>query len=135
MNLQKIQLNGLQVVKHGKEVKFIFNSSLKLILVFFRKCSKKLLSFFFFNFYSLFNKKTTTNFKSFFEFFFQIFRFFYFEYFFFLIFLGIAGEPHNEAHGGYAYCGYAALVILKSTHLIDNKAFLVPKIKKKNHFI
>jgi len=37
---------------------------------------------------------------------------------------GIGGEPGNEAHGGYAFCGLAALVILNATHLIDQRAFM-----------
>jgi len=37
---------------------------------------------------------------------------------------GIGGEPDNEAHGGYAFCGLAGLVLLNATHLIDKKAFL-----------
>eukprot|EP01121_Diplochlamys_sp_Union-15-3_P002136 TRINITY_DN11856_c0_g1_i1.p1 TRINITY_DN11856_c0_g1~~TRINITY_DN11856_c0_g1_i1.p1 ORF type:complete len:352 (-),score=62.13 TRINITY_DN11856_c0_g1_i1:9-1064(-) len=37
---------------------------------------------------------------------------------------GIGGEPFNEAHGGYAYCGLAALSILGKQHLIDVNHFL-----------
>lgn len=37
---------------------------------------------------------------------------------------GIGGEPGNEAHGGYAFCGLAALVILQRTDLIDLDAML-----------
>jgi len=38
---------------------------------------------------------------------------------------GMGGEPNNEAHGGYAFCGLAALVILERTELIDIDRFLV----------
>eukprot|EP01125_Pyxidicula_operculata_P021345 TRINITY_DN8172_c0_g1_i1.p1 TRINITY_DN8172_c0_g1~~TRINITY_DN8172_c0_g1_i1.p1 ORF type:complete len:396 (-),score=28.42 TRINITY_DN8172_c0_g1_i1:25-1212(-) len=37
---------------------------------------------------------------------------------------GMGGEPFNEAHGGYSFCGLAALIILEKTHLIDIKMFL-----------
>ncbi|CAG9764707.1 unnamed protein product [Ceutorhynchus assimilis] len=37
---------------------------------------------------------------------------------------GFAGCPGMEAHGGYAFCGLAALVILNKGHLCDNKALL-----------
>jgi protein farnesyltransferase subunit beta len=36
---------------------------------------------------------------------------------------GIGGEPGNESHGGYAYCGIAALVLLNRPDAIDLKAF------------
>jgi protein farnesyltransferase subunit beta len=32
---------------------------------------------------------------------------------------GIGGEPGNEPHGGYSFCGLAAAAILDSTHLLD----------------
>jgi protein farnesyltransferase subunit beta len=32
---------------------------------------------------------------------------------------GLGGEPGNEAHGGYAFCGLAAMVIMKQTHLLN----------------
>lgn len=37
---------------------------------------------------------------------------------------GFSGEPGLEAHGGYTFCGYAALVLLGKHHLIDNKRLL-----------
>uniref|UniRef100_A0AAR5QH13 Protein farnesyltransferase subunit beta n=1 Tax=Dendroctonus ponderosae TaxID=77166 RepID=A0AAR5QH13_DENPD len=37
---------------------------------------------------------------------------------------GFAGGPGLEAHGGYAFCGLAALVILNKGHLCDNRALL-----------
>jgi prenyltransferase beta subunit len=32
---------------------------------------------------------------------------------------GMGGEPGNEAHGGYAFCAFAALVILDEVHKVD----------------
>jgi protein farnesyltransferase subunit beta len=32
---------------------------------------------------------------------------------------GLGGEPGNEAHGGYTYCGLAALCILNRTGALD----------------
>ncbi|XP_076268992.1 farnesyl transferase beta subunit isoform X2 [Rhynchophorus ferrugineus] len=37
---------------------------------------------------------------------------------------GFAGCPGLEAHGGYAFCGLAALVILNKGHMCDNQALL-----------
>nr|XP_023014805.1 protein farnesyltransferase subunit beta [Leptinotarsa decemlineata] len=37
---------------------------------------------------------------------------------------GFSGCPGMEAHGGYAFCGLAALVILNKGHLIDEQALL-----------
>lgn len=37
---------------------------------------------------------------------------------------GFSGEPGLEAHGGYTFCGYAALVLLGKQDLIDNKRLL-----------
>ncbi|XP_066279849.1 protein farnesyltransferase subunit beta-like [Branchiostoma lanceolatum] len=37
---------------------------------------------------------------------------------------GIAGVPEMEAHGGYTFCGYAALVMLGRERLIDTKSLL-----------
>ena len=37
---------------------------------------------------------------------------------------GFAGEPGLEAHGGYTFCGYAALVLLGKEGLIDNRRLL-----------
>ncbi|XP_068110143.1 protein farnesyltransferase subunit beta [Hyperolius riggenbachi] len=37
---------------------------------------------------------------------------------------GIGGVPGMEAHGGYTFCGLAALVILKRVHLLDLKSLL-----------
>lgn len=38
---------------------------------------------------------------------------------------GFAGYPGLEAHGGYTFCGAAALMLLNSLHLCDLKALLV----------
>lgn len=38
---------------------------------------------------------------------------------------GFSGYPGMEAHGGYAFCGLAALVLLNKDHLCDIQAFLV----------
>lgn len=38
---------------------------------------------------------------------------------------GLGGEPGNEAHGGYAFCGIATLAILNSEDSIDFPAFIV----------
>lgn len=38
---------------------------------------------------------------------------------------GFSGYPGLEAHGGYAFCGLAALFLLQKTHLCDLKALLV----------
>nr|AZK16212.1 farnesyltransferase beta subunit [Catharanthus roseus] len=32
---------------------------------------------------------------------------------------GIAGEPGSEAHGGYAFCGLAALILIDEVHRLD----------------
>ncbi|XP_050510298.1 protein farnesyltransferase subunit beta isoform X2 [Diabrotica virgifera virgifera] len=37
---------------------------------------------------------------------------------------GFSGCPGMEAHGGYAFCGLAALVILNKGHLVDERALL-----------
>ncbi|XP_028596132.2 protein farnesyltransferase subunit beta isoform X2 [Podarcis muralis] len=37
---------------------------------------------------------------------------------------GIGGVPGMEAHGGYTFCGLAALVILKSEHVLNLKSLL-----------
>ena len=37
---------------------------------------------------------------------------------------GFGGEPFNEAHGGYTFCGLASLCILKQTNLINMKRLL-----------
>ncbi|CAG9860695.1 unnamed protein product [Phyllotreta striolata] len=37
---------------------------------------------------------------------------------------GFSGCPGMEAHGGYTFCGLAALVILNKSHLVDEKALL-----------
>lgn len=37
---------------------------------------------------------------------------------------GFSGEPGLEAHGGYTFCGYAALVLLGKQDIIDNKRLL-----------
>ena len=41
---------------------------------------------------------------------------------------GFSGYPGLEAHGGYTFCGIAALVLLNSVHLCDMKALLVSEI-------
>lgn len=38
---------------------------------------------------------------------------------------GLGGMPGLEAHGGYTFCGMAALVILGKEHMLDLKALLV----------
>ena len=38
---------------------------------------------------------------------------------------GFGGEPGNEAHGGYTFCGLAALCILGATNVIDIPALKV----------
>lgn len=38
---------------------------------------------------------------------------------------GIGGVPGMEAHGGYTFCGVAALVILKKEHLLNLRSLLV----------
>lgn len=37
---------------------------------------------------------------------------------------GFSGEPGLEAHGGYTFCGYAALVLLGKHSVIDNRRLL-----------
>jgi len=37
---------------------------------------------------------------------------------------GIASEPFGEAHGGYSFCGFAALCCLKETHKINMEKFI-----------
>jgi prenyltransferase beta subunit len=41
---------------------------------------------------------------------------------------GLGGEPGNEAHGGVTYCGFAALILLNKTDLIDIKRLLVHSV-------
>jgi len=36
---------------------------------------------------------------------------------------GIGGEPDNEAHGGYSFCGYAAMLLTGKQLLVDRSAF------------
>ena len=38
---------------------------------------------------------------------------------------GFAGEPGGEAHGGYAFCGAAALTIINQFHTCDVDGFTV----------
>jgi protein farnesyltransferase subunit beta len=38
---------------------------------------------------------------------------------------GIGGVPGMEAHGGYTFCGLAALVILKKERFLNLKSLLV----------
>lgn len=37
---------------------------------------------------------------------------------------GLGGEPGNEAHGGYTFCGLAALMLVKQAHNLDLPALL-----------
>lgn len=37
-------------------------------------------------------------------------------------------DPGTEAHGGYAFCGFAALVLLGKPHLCDVNKLLVSKL-------
>ena len=37
---------------------------------------------------------------------------------------GISGCPGGEAHGGYTFCGYAALIILGHPKLLDTDRLL-----------
>lgn len=32
---------------------------------------------------------------------------------------GLGGEPGNEAHGGYAFCGLAAMIIMKQPQMLN----------------
>lgn len=41
---------------------------------------------------------------------------------------GLSGVPGLEAHGGYTFCGTAALVILGKEHMLDLKSLLVRKL-------
>lgn len=43
---------------------------------------------------------------------------------------GLSGVPGLEAHGGYTFCGTAALVILGKEHMLDLKALLVRKCSR-----
>lgn len=38
---------------------------------------------------------------------------------------GFSGSPGMEAHGGYTFCGLAALELFKKSHLCDLKSLLV----------
>ncbi|XP_057782746.1 protein farnesyltransferase subunit beta-like [Salvia miltiorrhiza] len=38
---------------------------------------------------------------------------------------GIAGEPGSEAHGGYAFCGLAAMVLINEADRLDLPGLLV----------
>ena len=42
---------------------------------------------------------------------------------------GFSGCPGMEAHGGYAFCGLSALIILGKGHLCDLQALLVIKLE------
>ena len=37
---------------------------------------------------------------------------------------GLGGEPGNEAHGGYTFCGLAALMLIDQAHKLDLPALL-----------
>ncbi|RXM93089.1 Protein farnesyltransferase subunit beta, partial [Acipenser ruthenus] len=39
---------------------------------------------------------------------------------------GLGGVPGLEAHGGYTFCGMAAMVILQKEHMLDLKSLLAP---------
>lgn len=43
---------------------------------------------------------------------------------------GLSGVPGLEAHGGYTFCGTAALVILGKEHMLDLKSLLVRKRRR-----
>lgn len=43
---------------------------------------------------------------------------------------GLSGVPGLEAHGGYTFCGTAALVILGKEHMLDLKSLLVRKCSR-----
>lgn len=45
------------------------------------------------------------------------------------LFEGISGVHFGEAHGGYTFCGYAALYLLGETRLIDEAALLVRQLE------
>ncbi|VDM63723.1 unnamed protein product [Angiostrongylus costaricensis] len=47
---------------------------------------------------------------------------------------GFGGEPFAEAHGGYAYCGVASLVILDRYRLADSESFLHWLVKRQMRF-
>lgn len=42
---------------------------------------------------------------------------------------GFSGYPGMEAHGGYTFCGVAALVLLQKLHLCDSENLLVNNFK------
>ena len=48
---------------------------------------------------------------------------------------GFGGEPGNEAHGGYTFCAFAALVILGETKRIDLDALIVRTDCAGYHFL
>jgi prenyltransferase beta subunit len=37
---------------------------------------------------------------------------------------GLGGEPGNEAHGGYTFCGLAALALIRQESVLDLPALL-----------
>lgn len=37
---------------------------------------------------------------------------------------GIGGEPHSEAHGGYAFCGLAAMILIDEVEKLDLASFI-----------
>ena len=37
---------------------------------------------------------------------------------------GIGGEPGNEAHGGYTFCGLAALMLIDQAQVLDLRRLL-----------
>lgn len=45
---------------------------------------------------------------------------------------GFSGCPDMEAHGGYAFCGLAALVLLNKEYLLNIQSFLVCEEFKKD---
>ena len=47
---------------------------------------------------------------------------------------GLGGEPGNEAHGGYAYCGAAALALLGRLHALDCGALATWAAKRQSGY-
>jgi protein farnesyltransferase subunit beta len=43
---------------------------------------------------------------------------------------GLGGEPGNEAHGGYAYCGLAALMLLRRGAALDASAVVAAAVQR-----
>ncbi|XP_050442858.1 protein farnesyltransferase subunit beta [Adelges cooleyi] len=47
---------------------------------------------------------------------------------------GFGGVPGVEAHGGYTFCGFSSLILLKSIHMCDTKALLRWVVNKQMSF-